>query len=116
LSHSYEIFDQAMHHELPLTRKLLIAVRVSPRGSRSEIIGVKEGRLRIKTTAPPADGNANKDVIRQLAKAFKVPPSRVTLKKGATGRLKTFLIDSPRVIPDWVRQVVPGGGPPGPGS
>jgi hypothetical protein len=105
-----------MRRESPVTRKLLIAVRVSPRGSRSEIIGVKDGRLRIKTTAPPADGNANKDVIRQLAKAFKVPPSRVTLKKGATGRNKTFLIDSPQVVPDWVRQVVPGGGPPGPGD
>jgi uncharacterized protein (TIGR00251 family) len=103
-----------MHRELPVTQKLMIAVRVSPRGSRSEIIGVKDGRLRIKTTAPPTDGNANKDVIRQLAKAFAVPPSRVTLKKGATGCNKTFLIDTPQVVPDWVRQVVRGGGPPEP--
>jgi len=95
---------------LPETREIVIAVRVSPRGSRSEIVGVKDGHLRIKTTAPPVDGRANKDVIRQLAKAFNVPPSRVTLRKGATGRYKSFLIDSPRVIPDWVAEISTGNG------
>lgn len=86
---------------MPGAREIVISVRVSPRGSRSEIIGVKDGQLRIKTTAPPTDGKANKDVIRQLAKIFKVPPSRVVLRKGAAARNKTFLIDSPRAIPDW---------------
>ena len=81
-------------------------MRVSARGSRSEIIGVKDGHLRIKTTAPTADGRANKDVIRQLAKAFGVAPSGVTLRKGATGRDKTFLIDSPRAVPDWVGEML----------
>jgi uncharacterized protein (TIGR00251 family) len=54
---------------------VVVAIRVQSRGSRNEIQGVKDGRLRIKTTAPPADGKANKDVIRQLAKEFGVPPS-----------------------------------------
>ena len=93
---------------MPETREIVIAVRVSARGSRSEILGVKDGRLRIKTTAPPADGRANKDVIRQLARAFSVAPSRVTLRKGATGRDKTFLIDSPRAVPDWVAEMLTG--------
>jgi uncharacterized protein (TIGR00251 family) len=90
---------------LPETREIVIAVRVSPRGSRSEILGVKDGNLRIKTTAPPTDGRANKDVIRQLAKVFKVPPSRVMLRKGAAARDKIFLIDAPRAIPDWAGEV-----------
>lgn len=54
---------------------VVVAIRVQPRGSLSEIQGVEDGRLRIKTTAPPAEGKANKDVIRQLAKEFGVPPS-----------------------------------------
>jgi uncharacterized protein (TIGR00251 family) len=83
-----------------------MTVRVSPRSSRSEIIGVKDNRLRIKTTAAAIDGKANKDVVRQLAKAFRVPPSRVTLKRGATGRDKTFLIDAPEVVPEWVAATV----------
>jgi uncharacterized protein (TIGR00251 family) len=91
---------------------MIIPVRVSPRGSRSEIVDVKGHRLRIKTTAPPTDGRANKDVIRQLAEAFDVPQSRVTLKKGATGRDKTFLIDEPRAMPAWASLLLPDAGRP----
>jgi len=86
---------------------LVIRVRVQPRGSRSEIQGVRDGRLRIKTTAPPADGSANKDVIRQLAKEFGVPPSRIALKSGASQRNKTFVIAQPAVLPSWLREVRP---------
>lgn len=86
---------------------IVIAIRVQTRGSRSEIQGVKNGRLRIETTFPPADGKANKDAIRQLARAFGVPPSRVTLKSGASQRNKTFLISEPIVLPEWLREVQP---------
>jgi hypothetical protein len=84
---------------------LLIPVRVQPRGSRSEILGVTDGRLRIKTTAPPTDGRANQDVIRQLAKAFGVPPSRVSLKSGATGRNKTFTVERAVELPHWLDDI-----------
>jgi uncharacterized protein (TIGR00251 family) len=84
---------------------LLIPVRVQPRGSKSAILGVVDGRLKIKTTAPPADGRANKDVIRQLAKAFGVPPSRISLRSGAASRSKTFLVDRPVVFPAWLEDI-----------
>ena len=87
--------------------EILVAVRVQPRGSRSEIQGVRDGRLRIKSIAPPADGKANKDVMRQLAKEFGVPPSRVSLKNGASQRNKTFVISGPTVIPSWFTELNP---------
>jgi uncharacterized protein (TIGR00251 family) len=85
---------------------LLIPVRVQARGSRSEILGVVDGRLRIKTSAPPTDGRANKDVIRQLADVFGVPPSRVSLRNGVSSRLKTFLVDRPAKSPEWLKDIV----------
>ena len=88
---------------------LLIPVRVQPRGSRSEIQGVRDGRLRIKTTAPPSDGKANKDVIRQLAREFGVPPSRIALKSGASQRNKNFTITQPSILPSWLGEVIPNG-------
>jgi uncharacterized protein (TIGR00251 family) len=84
---------------------ILVPVRVQARGSRSEIQGVQDGRLRIKTTAAPADGRANKDVIRQLAREFGVSPSRVSLKSGATQRNKTFAISQPVLLPSWLSEV-----------
>jgi len=85
--------------------RLIIPVRVQPRSSRSEITGVTDGRLKVKTNAPPADGRANKDVGRQLAREFNVPPSRVSLKSGASGRNKTFVIENPAAIPDWLTDI-----------
>jgi uncharacterized protein (TIGR00251 family) len=84
---------------------LLIPVRVQARGSSSEIVGVVDGRLKIKTAAPPTDGRANKDVARQLASAFGVPPSRVSLRNGASSRLKTFLVDRPAKSPGWLKDI-----------
>ena len=84
---------------------LLIPVRVQPRGSKREILGVIDGRLKIKTTAPPADGRANRDVIRQLAGVFGIPPSRIVLKSGATSRNKTFLVDRPAKFPVWLKDI-----------
>jgi uncharacterized protein YggU (UPF0235/DUF167 family) len=68
-------------------------------------MGVVEGRLRVKTTAPPTDGRANAAVSRQLAKAFNVPPSRVSLKNGASGRNKTFIISQPANFPEWLKDI-----------
>ncbi len=76
-----------------------VRVRVQPRGNRSEIQGFLNGSLRIKTTAAPTDGKANADVIKQLAKAYKVPASRVTLVRGVRSREKVFRISAPGVEP-----------------
>ena len=88
-------------------RSLTVAVRVQARGSRSEIQGVRDGRLRIKTTAAPTDGKANKDVLRQLAKAFGVPPSRIELKSGAAKRDKLFVVTDPVKRPPWLEELRP---------
>lgn len=87
--------------------ELLVHVRVLARGSRSEIQGVKDGRLQVKTTSPPVGGAANKDVMRQLAEEFGVPPSRVVLHRGATQRMKTFRIVRPQRMPAYAGDLLP---------
>lgn len=84
---------------------LVILVRVQPGGSRREISSVKDGRVRIKTTAIAAAGKANEDVVRQLADAFDVPKSRISLQTGATARNKTFRIEKPNRLPEWLEQI-----------
>jgi uncharacterized protein len=71
-----------------------IAVRVVPRGGRDAVDGVTEsGELRCRVRAAPADGAANKALLRLVADAFGVPPSAVTLEAGATSRTKRLRID-----------------------
>ena len=88
-----------------MSEKVLIPVRVQPRCVRSEISGVSGGRLKIKTTAAPVEGRANSAAAKLLARAFGVPPSRISLKTGATGRLKTFVVEDPAVRPEWLQEI-----------
>jgi uncharacterized protein (TIGR00251 family) len=67
-------------------------VRVTPRASRNEIGETSNRALRIRTTAPPTDGKANKATIKLLAKYLDLPPSSISLVRGQTSRNKQFLV------------------------
>jgi uncharacterized protein (TIGR00251 family) len=72
--------------------KLKFGVRVVPRASRSEIIGEHEGLLRIRIAAPPVDGAANEELIKVLAKQFKVSKSCVDIVSGHSARVKQVTV------------------------
>jgi uncharacterized protein YggU (UPF0235/DUF167 family) len=70
-----------------------VRVRVTP-GSREAAVGEwKEGALRVKVREAAEKGRANEAVARLLAKSLAVPPTGVTLKRGATSREKLFEVD-----------------------
>jgi len=68
-------------------------VRVQPRARRNEVMEQQDGSLRVRVTAAPEAGEANRAVIALLAEAFDVAPSRVELVRGATSRDKLFRIE-----------------------
>ena len=63
-------------------RGLTFAVQIVPRASRSEIAGEYNGALRIRIAAPPVAGAANRELIRLLAKFFKLPQNAVEIGFG----------------------------------
>ena len=70
-----------------------VRVRVTP-GARESTVGEwKEDILRVKVSKRAEKGRANEAVARLLAKSLAVPPTAVTLKRGATSREKLFEID-----------------------
>jgi uncharacterized protein (TIGR00251 family) len=69
-----------------------IAVRLSPRGSRDELVGLRDGILAAKVTAPPVDDRANKALCKLVAKRIGVPPSRVSVVRGERSRDKLIRI------------------------
>lgn len=72
----------------------MVAVRVTPRSSRDAVEGVDEqGALRVRVTAAPTDGAANKAVIKLLAKALGVPRGAVSIVSGTTSRHKRLRIE-----------------------
>jgi uncharacterized protein len=70
-----------------------VEVKVTPRASRDEIVGMRDGLLAVRVTAPPVDDAANRALIKLIAKRAGVPRSRVRIASGARGRRKRIEID-----------------------
>lgn len=69
----------------------LLDVRVQPRASRSEILGLRDGALRVRLTAPPVDGAANAALIEVLSKRLGLRKADLEIVSGAHGRQKRVL-------------------------
>ena len=67
---------------------VLLAVKLQPRASRTEIDKPHGDELKIKVSAPPVDSAANEALIRFLAEQLDCPRSRVELVRGHTSRHK----------------------------
>ena len=71
---------------------VLVPVRVTPRGRKNGISGVREGALLISVTAPPVEGAANAAVIDVLHKALRCPKSSLSLWRGQKSRDKVIAV------------------------
>ena len=76
------------------SRGVVIKVRLQPRASRSRIIGVFDDALKVAVTAPPVEGEANRQCLRMLAKTLKVPVSDLELISGEKSHRKKIEIQS----------------------
>jgi Uncharacterized conserved protein len=63
-------------------------VRVQPRASRNEIIGVMEGALKIRLQAPAVEDRANEALRGFLAELLRRPKSAVRILAGERSRMK----------------------------
>ena len=69
------------------------AVRVAPRASRNQIVGVEGGALKIKLTAPPVEGAANAALIEFVAAWLGVRRSAVSVVSGDKARNKLVRVN-----------------------
>jgi uncharacterized protein (TIGR00251 family) len=70
-----------------------IEVRLRPRGHRDELLGMRDGVLQARVTAPPVDGKANRSLCKLIAKRAGVAPSRVSVVRGEKSRDKLIRVD-----------------------
>jgi uncharacterized protein (TIGR00251 family) len=70
-----------------------LAIRITPRASRNEIVELLEdGTIKVRIAAPPSDNEANETLISFLAEVLGVPKSRLDIVAGASGRDKLVSI------------------------
>ena len=74
-------------------RGAALTIRVTPRSRKTEFGGVLEdGTLRVRVSAPPAEGKANAALIKFLAKVLDVRKNRIEIVAGQSGLDKLISI------------------------
>ena len=72
---------------------VMVSFKISPNAKKNEIIKDESG-IKIKITAQPVEGKANKALVEFLSKQFKIPKTSVQIVKGETSKEKTVLFET----------------------
>ncbi len=71
---------------------VVLVVYALPRASKTELVGLHDGAIKVRVAAPPVEGEANEELVRFFAKWAGVPKSAVELLRGDSSRHKRFFI------------------------
>jgi len=74
------------------TDGVVFNIRVIPRASRCELAGVQGDALKIRITAPPVEGEANKECINFLSGILCVKKSQIKIIAGHRSKNKKVSI------------------------
>jgi uncharacterized protein (TIGR00251 family) len=80
-----------------------LRIKAQPAASRTEFAGrYGDDAIKIRLAAPAVEGAANKELVKFLAKQFKIPKSAVVFKSGETGKLKIVTFPLSEAFERWV--------------
>jgi uncharacterized protein (TIGR00251 family) len=68
---------------------LHLEIKAQPGASKTELAGIKDGRLKVRIAAAPEDGKANAELCRFLAGVLGCAKGDVVVLRGERSRLKT---------------------------
>jgi len=68
------------------------SVRLQPRASKNEIVGLQGISLKVRVTAPPVEGMANDALLELLSKALQTSRRNVCIVSGHSSRTKIIEI------------------------
>ncbi len=73
---------------------LTLQVKVKPNARVSALSQGDDGVWLAQLKAQPVDGKANKELIALIAKEFRCPKAAVTIRSGASGRMKLVKVST----------------------
>jgi uncharacterized protein (TIGR00251 family) len=73
---------------LPTCQGYILRLTVVPGASRTEVVGLHGGRLKLRVAAAPEKGAANRKLLEFLAERLGLPKKAVRLSGGAHSREK----------------------------
>jgi len=67
---------------------IIFKVKVQPKASKNEVAGLHQDALKVKLTAPPVEGKANKALIDFLSGWLGVKKSQLKIVSGHLSKIK----------------------------
>ena len=71
----------------------VMQIRVKPRSRTSSLVQMSDGTWVANLKSPPVDGKANAELVELVAEHWKCRKAEVTIKSGASGRMKLVKIE-----------------------
>ncbi len=84
---------QPRGEQLPYSIKngsLVLKIKAFPKSQRNAIAGVRNGELVVRVRAPAQKGQANKELVKFLAKSLGVTRPEIEILSGDTSRHKVI--------------------------
>lgn len=82
--------------------QVLLNIFVKPNAKRTALLKVNDNELQIALHAKPHHGEANKELILYLAELFRIPKSKIILKRGEGGRHKQIILPLMKTVKQFI--------------
>ena len=88
---------------------ITLKIKAQPNASRSEFAGLYgEDAIKVRVAAPAVEGAANKELIRFIAKSFKVPKSSIELISGQSSKIKLIRLKKSQKLEEFIKEIESG--------
>jgi len=82
-----------------------LRIKAQPNASRNEFCEVYDNdAIKIRIKAPAVEGAANKELVKFLAKSFKVSKSDILFKTGQNSKIKIVAFPLNDKFKDWIEE------------
>ena len=72
----------------------ILQVKVKPNARASELVQAPDGSWLATLKSAPVDGKANEELVALVARQFRCPKARVSIKAGGSGRTKLIKVET----------------------
>jgi uncharacterized protein (TIGR00251 family) len=85
--------------------RVSLRIKAQPASSKNEFCELYgEDAIKIRIKAPAVEGAANRELIKFLAKSFKVPKSDILFKTGQNSKIKIVEFPLSDKFNDWINK------------
>ncbi|GIT99021.1 DUF167 domain-containing protein [Sulfurovum sp. TSL1] len=82
-----------------------LRIKAQPNASKNEFCEVYDNdAIKIRIKAPAVEGAANKELVKFLAKSFKVSKSDILFKTGQHSKIKIVVFPLNDKFKDWIEE------------